>query len=91
MCGNEMDLQMSLRRTSAAARLADQRYSDPMASFTFRIDQVDRDPTERVRSLEDDGEALAYARRLLEDWPECRIIDVVREGELLGRLRRQPQ
>ena len=61
-----------------------------MAAFTFRLAPADRDPMERVRTLDDESAALAYARQLLRDWPECEAVDVVREGELLSRLRRPP-
>ncbi len=62
-----------------------------MTAFTFRVDQPDRDPVERIRRLDDEAEASAYAQQLRTDWPECRMIDVVREGELLSRLRRRPK
>jgi hypothetical protein len=61
-----------------------------MTAFTFRVDQPDRDPIERTRALDDDAEAIAYAKQLMQDWPDCLIVDVVREGELLSRLRRPP-
>ena len=57
-----------------------------MTDFTFHIAPLDQEPTIRTRSLSDDAEALAYARQLLKDWPECRQVDVRRDGELLGRL-----
>jgi hypothetical protein len=60
-----------------------------MATFTFRIEQSDRDPTERTRALSDEAEAFAYAKQLLKDWPEYRVIDVAQDGALINRLRPQ--
>jgi hypothetical protein len=59
-----------------------------MTAFTFHVDQIDREPIVQTRSLDDEAEAMVYARQLLSDWPECLLIDVRREGELLSRLRR---
>ncbi|WP_374346571.1 hypothetical protein [Phenylobacterium sp.] len=57
-------------------------------SFTFQVDQPDRDPVVRIRRLEGEAEALAFARQLQSDWPDHQMIEVRREGELLIRLRR---
>ena len=58
-----------------------------MRTFIFRVDQPDRDPFEKSRELEGDAEAVAYARQLLIDWPDCAAIDVLQAGELVDRLR----
>jgi len=58
-----------------------------MTSYTFHVDQDDRDPVVRTRSMDGDAEAFAYALQLLKDWPDCRMIDVRQEGVLLNRLK----
>ena len=58
-----------------------------MRMFLFRVDQLNGNAVEKVRSFSGDTEATAYARQLLEDWPDCVTIDVLHEGELVDRLR----
>jgi len=58
-----------------------------MLMFQFRVDLADRDPVEKSRALEDEAQAVAYARQLLSDWPDCAAIDVIQAGELVDRLR----
>ena len=59
-----------------------------MSAFTFRLAPPDRDPVERIRQLEDAGQALAFARQMLQDWPDCESVDVFSDGKLFERLRR---
>ena len=61
-----------------------------MSAFTFRLEQPDSDPIERTRLLDDEAQAIAYGEQLLKDWPDCRLVDVVSDGQLLSRLRRRP-
>ena len=58
-----------------------------MLIFHFKVDLTGRDPIEKTRALEDEAQALAYARQLLNDWPDCAAIDVIQAGELVDRLR----
>jgi len=58
-----------------------------MLMFQFRVDLAGRDPVEKSRALEDEAQAVAYARQLLSDWPDCAAIDVIQAGELVDRLR----
>ena len=58
-----------------------------MLIFHFKVDLTGRDPVEKTRALEDEAQALAYARQLLNDWPDCAAIDVIQAGELVDRLR----
>lgn len=60
-----------------------------MASFTFQVEQSERPPMVRVRDLDDEAEALAYAQQLLADWTDSPSVDVLHEGHLLTRLRRR--
>ena len=57
-----------------------------MRTFLFRVDYPDRVPFEKSRSLEGEAEAIAYARQLLIDWPDCAAIDVLQAGELVDRI-----
>ena len=52
-----------------------------MSAFTFRLDQPDSDPMERTRLLDDEAQAIAYGEQLLKDWPDCRLVDVVSDGQ----------
>ena len=58
-----------------------------MASFLFRIDRPGDAPVGRTRAFERDADASAYARQLLEDWPDCAAVDVLQAGQLIDRLR----
>ena len=58
-----------------------------MRMFLFRVDHPNRVPFEKSRSLEGEAEAIAYARQLLADWPDCAAIEVLQAGELVDRLR----
>ena len=60
-----------------------------MASFTFQVEQSEQQPMVRVRDLDDEAEALAYAQQLLADWADSPSVDVLHEGHLLTRLRRR--
>jgi len=62
-------------------------YAVAMLMFQFRVDHADREPIEKSRSLEDEAQAVAYARQLLSDWPDCAAIDVIQAGALVDRLR----
>ena len=58
-----------------------------MRPFIFRVDRLDAEPVVRNRTLGGPIEALAYARQLLSDWPECVAVEVLVGDELLERLR----
>jgi len=58
-----------------------------MRTFLFRVDHSDRGPVEKSRALEGEAEAVAYARQLLVDWPDCVVIDILQAGQLVDRLR----
>ena len=62
-------------------------YVFAMRTFHFRVDHPNREPFEKSRALEGEAEAVAYARQLLIDWPDCVAIDVLQAGELVDRLR----
>jgi len=61
-----------------------------MTTFTFRLDHPDQDPIVRTRRMDDEAQAMAYARQMLGDWPESLGVDVTLDGELVSRLRRPP-
>ena len=58
-----------------------------MRTFLFRVDQPDGDVIEKSRTFSKDPEATAYARQLLDDWPDCKSIDILHDGDLVDRVR----
>ncbi|WP_158914149.1 hypothetical protein [Caulobacter sp. S45] len=58
-----------------------------MKPFVFRVDRPEGEPLVRNRNLPSDAEAVAYARQLLNDWPECIAVEVLQAGALVDRLR----
>lgn len=58
-----------------------------MRTFRFRVDCPNREPLIKSRQLTDDAQAVAYARQLLTDWPECAMIDVLQGDILIDRIR----
>jgi len=63
-----------------------------MPIFSFKIDNTGQEPVEKSRPFEQESDALAYARQLLGDWPDCEAIEVFQDGVLVDRLRpRRPQ
>ncbi len=60
-----------------------------MLEFTFQISQTVGDPLVRTRTLPDEAGALAFAQQLQADWSDSDLIDVLLDGRLCWRLRRQ--
>ena len=58
-----------------------------MPLFHFKVDRLHQSPVEKTRTCENEAEAIAYARQLLTDWPDCAAIDVLQSGALVDRLR----
>jgi hypothetical protein len=57
------------------------------AHFHLPRRSTDRDPIVRSRQLDGEAEAIASARQLVGDWPDCAVVEVRRAGELIERIR----
>jgi len=58
-----------------------------MIPFTFNLERPDQPAMMRVRNFEAESVATTYARQLLADWPEATLVEVIRDGALIDRLR----
>jgi hypothetical protein len=59
-----------------------------MIDYTFCFEHADKTQITRVRPLESEGDALSYARQILADWPDCLLVEILRDGAVWDRLRR---
>lgn len=59
-----------------------------MPSFVFRIHHDGRPPLNKIRTFEAAPFAVERARQLLDEWPSCRLVQVLHDDEEIARIAR---